>query len=297
MIQNKSIEIINHIKESIMVKADENRVRQILFNLINNSIASMDEGIIKIGSNRINNMIYISVEDTGCGIPKDKQGKIFEPYEFLDSEGTSLGLYISRQLVELMEGQIYLDWSEPNKGSRFVFSIPYWEGKSNLCRVANREELKYFHTPASIDYSEPDNEKAYESTILIVDDEIFNIQTALNILGREGYNVLVALSGEEVLEKIQNNKVDLILLDIMMPKISGIDVCRKIREKYSVIQLPILISILGNTNYDLFLGFEAGANDFITKPFEEKEIRARVRTLITLKKSMEDVLKNELAFL
>ncbi|HAG44897.1 MAG TPA: hypothetical protein DCL31_18195, partial [Clostridium sp.] len=72
----------------------------------------------------------------------------------------------------------------------------------------------------------------------------------------------------------------------MMPRISGIDVCRKIREKYSVIELPILISTLGNTNYDLFLGFEAGANDFITKPFEEKEIRARVRTLITLKKSM-----------
>ena len=297
MMQNKNIEIINNIKESIMVKADENRVRQILFNLINNSIASMDEGIIKIGSNRVNNMIYISVEDTGCGIPRDKQKSIFEPYEFLDSEGASLGLYISRQLVELMEGQIYLDWSETNKGSRFVFSIPYWEGKSNLCRVANREELKYFHTSASRDHSEADNEKAYESTILIVDDEIFNIQTALNILGREGYNVLVALSGEEVLEKIQDNKVDLILLDIMMPRISGIDVCRKIREKYSVIELPILISTLGNTNYDLFLGFEAGANDFITKPFEEKEIRARVRTLITLKKSMEDVLKNELAFL
>jgi len=149
----------------------------------------------------------------------------------------------------------------------------------------------------SVDYFDMEVRKAHENTILIVDDEIFNIQAALNILNREEYNILIAMSGEEALRKIQENEIDLVLLDVMMPKISGIDICRRIREKYSVIELPILISIVGNSNSSLFLGLEAGANDFIAKPFEGKEVSSRVRTLIKLKKSMEDAIKNELAFL
>ncbi|WP_315121720.1 ATP-binding protein [uncultured Clostridium sp.] len=297
IIQNKNINIINNIKESLMVKGDKDRVRQILFNLINNAVKNMEKGTIKISSNKINDMVYVSVEDTGIGIPIDKQEKIFEPYESLNSEGIGLGLYITRQLVELMEGKIYLEWSEINKGSCFVFSLLYSEEASNLCEVSNIEDMKYFQKLSSIDYPKTKDRKKGENTILIVDYELLNIQTALNIFHREGYNVLTAFSGEEALNKIKDNKVDLILLDVMMPGISGIDICKKIREKYSIIELPILISTLRNTNCDLFLGFEAGANDFITKPFEEKEIIGRVRTLIELKKSMEHALKSELAFL
>ncbi len=178
-----------------------------------------------------------------------------------------------------------------------MFSLPVSKEKNDVYEENRKRNEEYFHSLSSTDYSDTVQGRKNEGTILIVDDEIFNVQTALNIFYREGYNILTALSGEEALKKVEDNKVDLVLLDVMMPGISGIDVCRKIREKYSLIELPILISTLKDVNYDLFLGFEAGANDFITKPFEEREITARVRTLIQLKKFMEDALKNEMAFL
>lgn len=293
----KNIEIINNIKESILVKADGNRVKQVLFNLIDNAGQNMDKGIIKIDCSSTNDMVYVSVEDTGPVIPENKRDRIFEPYESLNSEKIGLRLYITHQLIELMKGKIYLDWSGKNKGNRFVFSLPISKEKNNLYSKNNSESARYFNILSPPDYFGSVQRKKCQRTILIVDDEILNIQTALNIFYREGYNVLTALSGEEALKKVEDNKIDLVLLDVMMPGISGIDVCRKIREKYSAIELPILISTLNDTNYELFLSFEAGANDFITKPFEEREITARVRTLIQLKKYMEDALKNEMAFL
>ncbi len=297
IMKNKNIEIINNINESIMARADENRVMQVLFNLINNSVESMNAGIITIDGNVSNNMAYISIEDTGSGIPEEKQRDIFKLYESFSTKNISLGLYIARQLIELMGGEIYLEWSEIGKGSRFIFSIPTSKEKLSSYSAEKIEEMKYFQSLVSVDYFDMEVRKAHENTILIVDDEIFNIQAALNILNREEYNILIAMSGEEALRKIQENEIDLVLLDVMMPKISGIDICRRIREKYSVIELPILISIVGNSNSSLFLGLEAGANDFIAKPFEGKEVSSRVRTLIKLKKSMEDAIKNELAFL
>lgn len=297
IIQKRNIKIVNNIKKSILVKADENRVKQVLFNLIDNAAQNMDRGTIKMDCSSTDDMVYVSVEDTGSGIPENKQERIFKPYESLNSEKIGLGLYITHQLIELMKGKIYLDWSEENKGSRFVFSLPVSKGRNSLYKKTQEESTEYFDRISSVDCSDTVKSGKHQSTILIVDDEIFNIQAALNILYREGYNILTALSGKEALKKVENNKIDLVLLDVMMPGISGIDVCRKIREKYSVIELPIIISTLKDTNYDLFLGFKAGANDFITKPFEEREMIARVKTLIQLKKSMEDVLKNEMAFL
>ncbi len=293
IIQHRNIEIINNVHGCLMVKADENRVIQILFNLISNSIKSMDKGTIKLNGERINNMVYVSVEDAGCGIPKSKYNEVFNAYESLNSEGIGMGLFICRQLIQLMNGSIYLKWSEINKGSCFVFSLPYSEEKYDESIIADNENIKYFQPEASIQ----NKDNNYESTILIVDDELLNIQTALDILSRENYNVLTAFSGEEALEKINNNKIDLVVLDALMPRISGIDVCRKIRQRYSLIELPILISVLGNINYSLSLGFDAGANDFIAKPFVEKELILRTRTLITMRKYMDNALKSEMAFL
>jgi sensor histidine kinase YesM len=297
ILQKKNINIINNISREVLVKADENRIKQVIFNLVGNAVKNMDKGTIKISCSRKGDMVYVSVEDTGPGIPEDKQHKVFMPYESLNPEGIGLSLYITKQLVELMKGEIYLDWSEKDRGSCFVFSLPVSKEKSDVYEENRKRNEEYFHSLPSTDYSDTVQGGKNEGTILIVDDEILNVQTALNIFYREGYNILTALSGEEALKRVEDNKVDLVLLDVMMPGISGIDVCRKIREKYSLVELPILISTLKDMNYDLFLGFEAGANDFITKPFEEKEITARVRTLIQLKKFMEDALKNEMAFL
>ncbi|MBV4417848.1 response regulator [Clostridium tyrobutyricum] len=297
IIQGRNIDIVNNIKESTFVKADESRINQIFFSLIINSVRNMNKGIISIDSRKDEHMIFISIEDTGLGIPEDKRENIFEPYKTSNSERIGLGLYITRQLVELMHGEIHLEWSEIGKGSCFVFSLPLCEENDMKYNKIKVKDAGYINKFSPIDYAETvQNEKHY-GTILIVDDEILNIKIALNIFSSEGYNALTAMSAEEALKKIEENKIDLVLLDAIMPGISGIDLCRKIRQKHSLIELPILMSTIKDINYELFLGFEAGANDFITKPFEAKEMIARVRSLILLKRYMEDALKNEMAFL
>lgn len=296
LIKNKDIVLHTELPEILMAEADESRVRQILWNLINNSIQNMEKGRITIYGKQNGTMITMWVEDTGCGIPEAKSEYIFKPYSALRSNGIGLGLYLTRQLLELMGGEIHLKWSKINIGSCFEFSLPAYKGKGNLLNVDHNtgtQLLKYtFH-----DTSNYSGKEKPENTVLVVDDEIFNIQTASYVLNKEGYGVLTAFSGEEAIKKIKENSVDLVILDVLMPGKSGISICKKIREKYSLIELPVLIATVGNSNDDLVLALKAGANDFIAKPFEEKEMVSRVRTLISLKSSMEEAVKSELAFL
>ncbi|MCH3964405.1 MAG: ATP-binding protein [Clostridium sp.] len=297
IIQGTGIDIVSNIGESMFVKADEGRIRQVLFNLITNAVHNMYGGLISIDGRKDGGMISISVEDTGFGVPWCKREEIFEPYESLNFERIGLGLYITRQLVELMHGKIFLEWSEIGQGSRFVFSLQGCEENTAEYRRTKLKDAGYIGRFYPIKYSETIQKENYKGSILLIDDEILNIKIALNVLCGEGYNVITALSGKDALEKLEKNKIDLVLLDLMLPGISGIEVCRKIREKYSLIELPILISMLKDINYEVFQIFEAGANDFIAKPFEAKEMSARVTNLILLKKYMEDAVKNELAFL
>jgi signal transduction histidine kinase/CheY-like chemotaxis protein len=293
--KNSNINIVIDMADSLLVMADEGRVRQVILNLLMNALKNMTQGTIKIKGTTQGNLVYISVEDNGYGIPEEMLEEIFEPYITLRNQGIGLGLYITRQLVEHMGGFIYVEWSKIDEGSRFVFSLPLYKGDEQKAVNITLPEKQFvndtsFHNLKVWNTNQLNN-------ILIVDDEIFNIQTASNILEREGYNVIAAASGQEAIQVMETVKLDLVILDIMMPGSSGIKTCKKIREKYSIIELPVLLSSSVSINNDLDLGLQAEANDFISKPFMEKELLARVRTLIALKISIEDASKSELAFL
>lgn len=295
IIQGKNIVIINEVKAGNNIIADEKRLRQVLFNLVNNAVKHTEKGYIKIWCKIKKNNVNIYIEDTGNGIPKHIQDNLFQAYEKYNSSGMGLGLHISRQLLERMNGGINLEWSEEGRGTRFEFYLPAGETSNTSYKSYKvNKNNKVINEPLSLDYYEGLN----KDTILVVDDEISNIHVALKLLANENYNVISAISGEEALKKLkENRKIDLVLLDIMMPGISGIEVCRKIREEYSVVNLPVLLCTVRNSQQDFLIGFEAGANDFITKPFDSKEMKARIKTLITMKKSAKDALKSELAFL
>lgn len=296
LVKNRSIQIRLEIPPGLMVEADESRIRQILRNLIHNAIQSMEQGIIIVRGEQNGGQVSIWVEDTGCGIPEEKKELIFEPYIALRSQGIGLGLYLARQLAELMGGTIALEWSRINEGSSFIFSLPAYTGKAELSHidpVTKKPSVKEIDH----DLSHYEEREEYNHTILVADDEVFNTQTVSYVLNKEGYRILTAFSGEEAIRIINDGNVDLVILDILMPGKSGITTCKEIREQYSLIELPVLISTVGNKNDDLVLALKAGANDFISKPFEEKEVVSRVRTLIALKSSMEEALKSEFAFL
>ncbi|QIB69338.1 response regulator [Aminipila butyrica] len=303
--KNKEINLLVELPSFLFVQADESRIRQILCSLILNSLQNMDRGTIRIRGRYVKNKVLIYVEDDGMGIPENRWGDIFQPYVTLTAEGIGLGLYVSRRLAELMQGRLYVEWSKPNEGSCFALILPRAEVEKKKLptlipqKKLQKEKKSYTaeHNSELLSLAEVQKWETKKRTVLIVDDENVNIQTAMSILEQDNYHILMALSGEEALQIIAAYKIDLVILDDMMPGISGIALCKKIRENYSLIELPIVLSVINMNKDDLNWALQSGANDFIKKPFRNSELRARVKTLIELKKSLDETLKNELSFL
>jgi len=178
------------------------------------------------------------------------------------------------------------------QGSRFTFPLPIFQGEAadSMAIPPTPTTLdKIDRAPVSID-ARPVQPVGLalpapgSATILIVDDEPVNQQVLTNYLSLENHTILQAMSGIEALELVEHKLMpDLILLDVMMPRMSGFEVCRRLRETYSPVDLPILILTAKNRTRDLVAGFEAGANDYLAKPFDKRELMARVNTLLRFK--------------
>lgn len=282
------------------VRADENRLRQVLFNLIGNSIKFTQAGKIEVGAVWQGDTVKITVEDTGIGILSNKHEEIFQSFEQTDQQiqqkfgGTGLGLYISRKLVDLMGGKISVEWSEPGRGTRIAVTLPiYGEQADNQALRSKPESL----AKALVIYKKPEVIKNGSFRLLAVDDQVTNLQALVSIFHQEDYDILTAADGKEALELIRDEKIDLVLLDVIMPDMSGLELCRVIRTNYALFDLPVLLITVRNNSEDIVAGLEAGANDYLIKPFDAEEVRARVKNILILKKSVRDALRAEMSFL
>lgn len=312
IINRKSLKVQNRIRtKSEYVDGDPDRLQQILMNLIDNAIKFTDRGKITISVDKqsSNDRVVIVVADTGIGIPADKKERIFEEFEQVDGSttrshsGTGLGLAITKKLVELHDGEIWVE-SEPGKGSCFYFSIPraterVSDGEMILEPSHELEQKSVDFTYNDIRIQRIANRATIDKdtkTVLVVDDEALNLQVLINHLSLAGYSVEIATDGTQALEFIEREGIpDLILLDIMLPKISGYEVCRIVRQKYTQYELPIIMLTARNKPGDVVTGLEVGANDYIIKPVEKQELLARVNNFISLKDSIE--VQNELSIL
>lgn len=301
----KDVRLENRIPPGTIAAADENRVRQVLYNLIHNAMKHTKKGRIEISAASEEDLLVVSVEDTGVGIPPESHEAIFGYFEQANQvmpndgfTGMGLGLYISRKLIERMGGRIYVERSEPGQGTRMTFTLPAAQvgnaemtGPLMLSAASGSRLASTSHM--QLDVVDP----MREITVLVVDDEASNVRILLNLL-REEYNVLTAFSAKEALCKLEAYpRVDLMIVDVMMPEISGIDLCRTVRETRSVLELPVLFATVKDSLYDIELCFGAGGNDFIAKPFDSRTLAARVRTLLSMKTSMDQAMRNEIAFL
>ncbi len=316
LVGKKEIKLLNQIDASLPpAAADENRVQQILQNLIGNAIKFTERGQVEITAKRNETnpqspMLEISVSDTGIGIPVEKQKCIFNYFEQADGStsreygGTGLGLAIAKQLVELHDGNIWLE-STPNVGSKFTFSLPIWQAE-NPAETSSVSSLNMGGSQITISrvrqlvestllvdeiYNSNQQEpelfaaKVHSFTILIVDDELVNLQVIINNLVMHNYSVIPKSSGIDALEEIEQGlKPDLVLLDIMMPHMTGYEVCQHIREHFSASELPIVMLTAKNQVHDLVEGFSVGANDYLVKPVSKSELIARIRTHLQLAK-------------
>lgn len=291
LLAGKPIIISNEIPDDLPpVYGDDQRIEQIMFNLIGNAIKFTHAGEISINGYEDGDMIGITVTDTGIGIPADKHEDIFNSFEQVEMssnnreyQGTGLGLSISRKIIELHGGKISVE-STPGKGSVFSFTLPKGEATSvNVPeqRIVSRLKRETLSVEGEEEILQDNLEEQYY--ILVIDDEPINLQVLTNQLRLHNYLVKTAISGEEALEMMRQDRVpNLIVLDVMMPRMSGFDTCRKIREQHSAGNLPIILLTAKDRISDLTEGFAAGANDYLIKPFSEKELLSRIKTHLSL---------------
>ncbi|KPU44502.1 aerobic respiration control sensor protein ArcB [Oxobacter pfennigii] len=302
LIVAKKIRLVNAVPADLpLIYADENRLKQIIQNLVGNGMKFTGQGTITVSAQAMGKQVKILVEDTGAGIDPDSWDAVFEPFEQAHSPneygGTGLGLFICRRLLQLMNGEIYIDWSEPGKGTRIAFILPMADEGSNQAQEAVQAYEKY-EMKEQRSLAELPQRSTGKFTLLAVDDQPANLQVLARLFANEPYNLLWAMNGAEALEILKSRpNIDLILLDVMMPRMSGYDVCREIRKQFSLFELPVILLTVRYSPNDIAAGFKAGANDFIIKPFDALEIRSRTETLLQLKQSVEAAMKAELDFL
>ncbi len=297
LLRDRPVRLINDLPPGLpAVLADEARLQQILNNLIGNAVKFTDEGEVRISAGRENGDVRIDVTDTGIGIPPEAQGRIFEAFEQGEGDaarlrgGTGLGLSVTRSLVELLGGRIFVR-SEVGRGSTFSFTMPTSSVAAEQVKTtALPATVRSFASGTAHDTAEPDASLISPDIdrrirILVVDDEPVNQQVLSNHLSLARYSVVQAMNGHEALQLIESGApFDLVLLDVMMPRMSGYEVCEKIRRTHLATELPVIMVTAKTRADDLVTGLSVGANDYIGKPFSKQELLARIKTHLSLLK-------------
>lgn len=271
--KNKGLDIVSDISEQIpyILIGDPVRIRQIIINLIGNAIKFTEKGDIILGVKQIADQtlkkdtvkLMFSIKDSGIGMTEEQQGKIFESFSQADSSttrkygGTGLGLAICKQLSELMGGGIKVE-SEPGKGSTFSFTVIFKQGDPKKIEEIKKEK--------TIDIKDVKPLK-----ILLAEDNKMNIKLALTFLERAKHKVSVANNGQEALEILKDKNFDIILMDVEMPIMDGIEATKLIRKGESgkdKHNIPIIAMTAHSLPEYREKVLSAGMNDFITKPID-----------------------------
>lgn len=284
-------QVLNRLPSAI--HADEKRLRQVLINLLGNAIKFTKQGsvtlkigvignqssIIGNGKEPINNQlpthkIRFQVEDTGVGITPEQLEQIFLPFEQVGdsihkAEGTGLGLTISRKIVEMMGSEIKVE-STYGKGSRFWFDL-------DLPEATNLIESAFLKSSQTVLSYQGEKRK-----VMIVDDRWENRSVIVNMLNPIGFEVIEAENGQEGLEKAHESQPDLIITDLAMPVMDGLEMTQRLRESEAFKDTVILASSASVFNLDRQQSQEAGCNDFIPKPVQSEELLKQLQNYLKL---------------
>ncbi len=257
----------------IVVEGDPLRLRQILYNLLSNALKFTEKGVVSINLEMEFREeiceVNITVSDTGIGIPADKLNDIFEDFRQADSSqarkygGSGLGLAISRRLARIQQGDIVAQ-SIPGEGSAFTVRIPY--------PITDKEPVSHEITTLDGDFSFDGHR------LLLVDDDVFNILLARIIAENAGMIVEIASNGRQAIEILNDGVFDVIMTDVQMPEISGIELVKYIRANPDpkISMVPVIAFTAAKIDrYDIEY-MEAGFNEVLQKPFRETEFLARI---------------------
>jgi signal transduction histidine kinase/ligand-binding sensor domain-containing protein/DNA-binding response OmpR family regulator len=301
----------NHL-HSFNTSFDHDKLERILFNLLSNAFKfSFEGGRICITIQKTNersdqttNWLQIKVSDTGIGIPADKHRRIFENFyqdttapEILN-QGTGIGLSITREFVEMQGGSIAVE-SEPGKGTCFIIDLPFeiTSEPGEAIVTINDGELTNQTIPASEVETVPllparSGEPGETSILLVEDNDDFRYYLKQHLSAH--YKVLEASNGKEGWQKALAQHPKVIVTDISMPYMDGIELCKKIKADKRTNHIPVILLTALTGENDQIRGLETGANDYITKPFNIEMLIVKVKNLLTLNNSFKNTYTKQL---
>ena len=315
MTDGKNIHFVNEVPTDFpFVQADEYKLQQILFNLLHNAVKFTNEGTITISATITNGTATIAVHDTGQGMSQQTSRQIFDSFyqEQTNEGGFGIGLSLTKKLVELHGGTIQVT-STLGKETTFCFTMPLASEQTTSSAlqyttssetsvvadsfIAASEEMDVQAEQPKMAVQQSTTQQADKKRILVVDDDPVNLQVVTSILSDDRFDITTVLSGTEALMNVTHSKWDLLITDIMMPHMTGYELVQKIRKRFSLTELPILLLTARARETEIEYGFSIGANDYVTKPVSAIELTSRVHALIDVKTSAEERLQMEAAWL
>jgi PAS domain S-box-containing protein len=276
--------IDDHVPQDL--RGDTGRLRQVLVNLVGNALKFTPAGgavilqVEKVAAGSSATTLRFSVTDTGIGVPKEKQAKIFEAFEQADSSttrqygGTGLGLAISARLVELMGGQIGLE-SKEGAGTVFFFTADFELPLKSTCRIQQQDHAGEFSLPP-------------ELRVLVAEDNEVNQKLAKRLLEKSGCLVSVANNGKEAVDLFEKENFDLILMDIQMPVMGGVEATKAIRSSRRGKGVPIVALTAHAMTGDREKYLSLGMDGYAAKPIKRIDLFRTMRELLENRESADD---------
>ncbi|MGB0139826.1 MAG: response regulator [bacterium] len=281
----KNIRIENQVSEFVLpVYGDPSRIEQVLLNLLYNACKFTSEGRVQIRSATDDENLRTEIHDSGPGVKDGDHQLIFEAFEQENptmTEGLGLGLSISKEIIEEHGGQIGVEPS-PLGGACFWFSLPLAQ-PAQIPLTENENNEKVYNNVIFQGETSAGTKQSEGTSILIVDDDPVNLHILTGMLSETDWSFTCCSSGREALELIsQNASFSLVLLDLMMDGMDGIELCTILRQRFTKADLPILFLTALSRAEELTQAFEAGANDYLTKPIQKAELKARISSQLEL---------------
>ncbi|MCC3375072.1 histidine kinase [Cohnella sp. REN36] len=287
--REKGIRLDNRIQaEARYATADENRLMQVLSSLLDRSLRLPNLTSVAVESERSNNGILLAMTAFGSAEAAPAEEELF-----------GAGIAVARELVREMGGSLKAEpWSRTGE-LRFAMELPAAPDPATDAPAGARAAAGSAEAAASAESeSRLPNSGAYSYTVLVVDGELVHTELVVGLLAREGYRVLTAHTGEEALRIVaQPDRPDIVLLDVLLPGGQSYEISRRIRRRFSPIDLPLLFVTGRSTPADVEAGLAAGGNDFLKKPIDPGEVRVRIRTLLAMKRLAKEAAQSEMAFL
>jgi signal transduction histidine kinase/ligand-binding sensor domain-containing protein/DNA-binding response OmpR family regulator len=281
--------------EDVVAKFDHDKLERILFNLLSNAFKFTSAGgnisvLVGLaeGEEPDKRVLEIKVTDTGIGIPKEKQTKIFEPFfqvgtpENILNQGSGIGLSITQEFVKMHGGDLFVE-SEPGNGSCFVVRLPLDVEDEKL--PATRMVAKQPDAMPKILAALSSQNGKRPMVLLIEDNDDMRFYLKDNL--KHMYNIIEAVNGKEGWQKALAQHPNLIVSDVSMPEMNGVELCKKIREDYRTNHIPVILLTALTEEKDQLAGLVNGANDYITKPFNFEILASKINGLLSLQEMMK----------